>query len=238
MNEPRPRAAPATRTEGLVDVAADAIVHGARVVHAAHQGIMRRNFWLLKQVPGVRAPAEVVEAVHDAHLGLVYGTIRGGARALQVVASAVLGRPETSPKKAAPDDAAKHRLSGLPYPATSMATEKKHRIFTTSFASVYPLYVAKAEKKGRVKAEVDAVILWLTGYDEKELQRVLDEKLDFETFFARAPQLNADVGLITGVVCGVRVEEVADPLMQKIRYLDKLIDELAKGRKLESLLRS
>ena len=90
MTDPKPDSA--TRTEGLVDVAADAIVHGARVVHAAHQGIVRRNFWLVKQVPGIRAPAEVVEAVHEAHLGVVYGAIRGGARALQVVANAALGR--------------------------------------------------------------------------------------------------------------------------------------------------
>lgn len=116
--------------------------------------------------------------------------------------------------------------------------ETKHRIFTTSFASVYPLYVKKAERKGRTKEEVDAIIHWLTGYDAAALQRVLDTKADFETFFAEAPALNAKVGLIKGLVCGVRVEEVADPLMQKIRYLDKLVDELAKGKKMASILRA
>ena len=116
--------------------------------------------------------------------------------------------------------------------------ESKHRIFTTSFASVYPLYVQKAEKKGRTKEEVDAIIQWLTGYDASGLQRVLDAEVDFETFFAEAPALNPKVGLITGVVCGVRVEQVADPLMQKIRYLDKLVDELARGKKMASILRA
>lgn len=115
--------------------------------------------------------------------------------------------------------------------------EKKHRIFTTSFASVYPLYVQKAEKKGRTKAEVDEVIKWLTGYSAKQLEKTIAAKDDFEAFFARAPRLNPNVGLIKGVVCGVRVEDVEDPLMQKIRYLDKLIDELAKGKKMESILR-
>jgi hypothetical protein len=115
--------------------------------------------------------------------------------------------------------------------------EKKPRIFTTSFGSVYPLYVQKAENKGRTKAEVDEIIGWLTGYTAKQLQRAIDAKVDFEEFFARAPRLNPNVGLITGVVCGVRVENVVDPLMQKIRYLDKLIDELAKGKKMSSILR-
>lgn len=118
-----------------------------------------------------------------------------------------------------------------------MGTVKPPRIFTTSFASVYPLYVQKAERKGRSKQEVDTIIGWLTGYDAAQLQQVIDTKLDFEAFFAQAPQLNPNVTLITGVVCGVRVEEVADPLMQKIRYLDKLIDELAKGKKMTSILR-
>jgi hypothetical protein len=116
--------------------------------------------------------------------------------------------------------------------------DKKPRIFTTSFASVYPLYVPKVEKKGRTQQEVDEVITWLTGYAGEELKRVIDTKVDFETFFAEAPRMNAKVGLIKGVVCGVRVEEVADPLMRNIRYLDKLVDELAKGKKMESILRS
>ena len=114
----------------------------------------------------------------------------------------------------------------------------KHRIYTTSVASVYPHYVAKAEKKGRTKAEVDEVIGWLTGYRGAALQRVLDTGVDLETFFAKAPRLNPKAGLITGVVCGVRVEEVADPLMQKIRWLDKLVDELARGKALASILRA
>jgi len=115
--------------------------------------------------------------------------------------------------------------------------EKKPRIFTTSFGSVYPLYVQKAAKKGRTKEEVDEIIMWLTGYSGEELQHAVDTKVDFEAFFARAPLMNPNVGLITGVVCGVRVEDVADPLMQKIRYLDKLIDELAKGKAMARILR-
>jgi hypothetical protein len=116
--------------------------------------------------------------------------------------------------------------------------EKKPRIFTMSFASVYVLYIQKAEKKGRTKDEVDTVIGWLTGYRGKQLQKAIDTKVDFETFFAQAPQMNPNTSLIKGLVCGVRVEDVADPLMQKIRYLDKLVDELAKGKKMESILRA
>ncbi|WP_163398742.1 DUF2200 domain-containing protein [Flavobacterium fluviatile] len=115
---------------------------------------------------------------------------------------------------------------------------KKHRIFTTSFASVYPHYINKAEKKGRTKTEVDIIICWLTGYTQQELQQQIDHKKDFETFFAEAPQLNPNVSKITGIICGYRIEEIEDPLMQKIRYLDKLIDELAKGKKMEKILRS
>jgi hypothetical protein len=107
------------------------------------------------------------------------------------------------------------------------------RIFKMPFAKVYPMYVQKAEKKGRTQAEVDAVIFWLTGYDEPALRQLIDRKTDFETFFAQAPLLNPNVSKITGVICGYRVEEIEDPLMQKIRYLDKLVDELAKGKKLE-----
>ena len=107
-----------------------------------------------------------------------------------------------------------------------------------SFASVYPLYIQKAEKKGRTKEEVDAVIFWLTGYDEQTLQQQIDEKSSFETFFAQAPQLNPNVSKITGVICGYRVEEIEDKLMQKIRYMDKLVDELAKGKKMEKILRT
>ena len=111
------------------------------------------------------------------------------------------------------------------------------RIFTASFASVYPLYVAKLERKGRTKAELDQVIEWLTGFDEQALGRHLDAGTSFEDFFADA-ELNPHATLITGVVCGVRVEEVEDPLMQQIRYLDKLVDELAKGKPMEKILRS
>ena len=111
------------------------------------------------------------------------------------------------------------------------------RVFRMSFASVYPLYIAKVERKGRTKEEVDVIIHWLTGYDEKALQQVLDKKIDFETFFAQAPKLNPNVGMITGVICGYRVEEIKDPLMQQVRYLDKLVDELAKGKAMEKILR-
>lgn len=113
----------------------------------------------------------------------------------------------------------------------------EHRIFTTKFSSVYPHYVTKAERKGRTRAEVDEIICWLTGYDQKGLQRQLDAGSDFRTFFDKAPALNPKVTLIKGVVCGVRVEEVEDPLMRKIRYLDKLVDELAKGKAMEKILR-
>ncbi len=113
----------------------------------------------------------------------------------------------------------------------------KHRIFATPFANVYPMYVQKAERKGRTKQEVDQVICWLTGYDQGGLERQLAKKADFESFFAEAPALHPNSSLIKGVVCGVRVEEVEDPLMRKIRYLDKLIDELAKGRPMEKILR-
>jgi hypothetical protein len=111
------------------------------------------------------------------------------------------------------------------------------RIFTTSVASVYPLYVAKVERKGRSREELDDVIQWLTGFDEAELQHLLDADTTFEDFFAQA-RLNPNAALITGTVCGVRVEDVEDPLMQKIRYLDKLVDELAKGKQLDKILRA
>jgi len=113
-----------------------------------------------------------------------------------------------------------------------------HRIYTVSVASVYPHYVAKAEKKGRTKAEVDEIIRWLTGYRQDELQAQLAKGADFETFFAEAPQLNPSRALIKGVICGVRVEDIKEPTMQEIRYLDKLIDELAKGKVMEKILRT
>ncbi len=107
-----------------------------------------------------------------------------------------------------------------------------------AFASVYPHYIAKAEKKGRTKAEVHAIIHWLTGYDERMLQQQLDAKVDFETFFARAPRINPNASKITGVICGYRVEEMDDKLMQQIRYLDKLVDELARGKAMDKVLRA
>ena len=114
----------------------------------------------------------------------------------------------------------------------------QHRIYTTSFASVYPLYVAKAERKGRTRAEVDQILLWLTGFSPAELEAQIAAKSDFATFFAAAPALNPARSLIKGVVCGVRVEEVEEPLMREIRYLDKLIDELAKGKAMDKILRA
>ena len=113
----------------------------------------------------------------------------------------------------------------------------KNRVYAIKFASVYPLYVQKAERKNRTKAEVDQVICWLTGYDKAGLQKQIKQENDLETFFAQAPRLNPNTALIKGVVCGVRVEEIEDPLMQKIRYMDKLIDELAKGKAMEKILR-
>lgn len=115
---------------------------------------------------------------------------------------------------------------------------EKHRIFTTSFASVYPHYINKAERKNKTKEEVDTIIYWLTGYNEEALNQILNSKTDFETFFEQAPKLNPNVTKITGVICGYRIEEIEHPLMRKIRYLDKLIDELAKGKSMEKILRS
>ena len=115
---------------------------------------------------------------------------------------------------------------------------KNERVYKMAFSSVYPLYVQKVERKGRTKADVDTVIRWLTGYDENGLQSQIDDNVDFETFFAEAPQINMNATKIKGVVCGVRVEEIEEPLMQKIRWLDKLVDELAKGKAIEKILRS
>ena len=113
-----------------------------------------------------------------------------------------------------------------------------HRIYTTSVASVYPHYVAKAERKGRTRAEVDEIIRWLTGYSKEELETQLEKQIDFENFFGQAPQLNPSRALIRGVVCGVRLEDIEEPTMREIRYLDKLIDELAKGKAMEKILRT
>lgn len=119
----------------------------------------------------------------------------------------------------------------------SLSDMKKHRIYTTSFASVYPLYVTKAERKGRSKEEVDRIIKWLTGYTQQKLEAQINSGCDFETFFAEAPMLNPARSLIKGVICGVRIEEIEDPLMREIRYLDKMIDELARGRGMDKILR-
>jgi len=113
----------------------------------------------------------------------------------------------------------------------------KHNIYTTSVASVYPHYVTKAEKKGRAKTEVDEIIHWLTGYTQEQLEAQLEKQTDFETFFAEAPQLNPSRAFIKGLICGIRVEDIEEPLMQEIRYLDKLIDELSKGKAMEKILR-
>ncbi len=112
------------------------------------------------------------------------------------------------------------------------------RVYAMSFAGVYPFYIAKAKKKGRTKKEVDEIIRWLTGYSQKRLEAVLEKKTDFQNFFAKAPKMNPSRSLITGVICGVRVEEIKDPVMREVRYLDKLIDELAKGRQMEKILRT
>lgn len=112
------------------------------------------------------------------------------------------------------------------------------RVYKMIFAGVYPHYIAKAEKKGHTKAELDEIIFWLTGYDAKSLQKQIDDKVNFETFFAEAPQLNPNAYKITGVICGYRIEEIDDPLMKKVRYLDKLVDELAKGKSMEKILRN
>lgn len=118
-----------------------------------------------------------------------------------------------------------------------LTSMENHRIYTTSFASVYPHYVAKAERKGKTKEQVDEIIFWLTGYTQQSFQELLDNKTDFETFFTQAPRFNPNASKITGVICGYRVEEIEHKLMQKIRYLDKLIDELAKGKAMEKILR-
>src|SRR5690606_25661558 len=120
---------------------------------------------------------------------------------------------------------------------TAQMAMNNTRIFKMAFASIYPHYITKAEKKGRTKEEVDAIIRWLTGYTQKALEKLIDDKTDFETFFVKAPELNPNVSKITGMICGYRVEEIEDKLMQKIRYLDKLIDELAKGKAMEKILR-
>lgn len=114
---------------------------------------------------------------------------------------------------------------------------EKHRIYTTAFASVYPHYVTKVKRKGQSKEDLDTIIRWLTGYDQTQLEKIMNDQTDFETFFSNAPKMNASRSLITGVICGVRIEEIQEPLMKEIRYLDKLVDELAKGKAMEKILR-
>ncbi|GAA1481918.1 hypothetical protein GCM10009624_23580 [Gordonia sinesedis] len=128
-------------------------------------------------------------------------------------------------------------LAGVDAVARYRRPMPTHRIFTTSFASIYPHYVTKAERKGRGRDELDEVICWLTGYDRAGLEQVITDETDLQTFFAEAPAFNPNASLITGVICGHRVEDIDDPLMQKIRYMDKLVDEVAKGKKMESILR-
>lgn len=128
-------------------------------------------------------------------------------------------------------------VAGVGLSGSNRMAGGRHRIYSTAFADVYPHYITKAERKGRSQAEVDQIIRWLTGYDTAELRRLIGEMVSFEDFFARA-QLNPQRRLITGVVCGVRVEDIQEPLMQEIRYLDKLIDELAKGKKMQDIIKS
>ena len=146
-------------------------------------------------------------------------------------------RKTKAPTKKRVKQAGPEKVVAKKAPQRDGGAPQRPRVFGISFASVYPLYVQKAEKKGRTRGEVDEIIEWLTGYSAPQLQRVIEEKTDFEAFFARAPRMNPNARLIQGVVCGVRVEELTDPLMQKIRYLDKLIDELARGRAMASILR-
>lgn len=179
-------------------------------------------------VNGIRSLAQVARHTKKELLA-IHGV---GPKAIRILGDALAEKGLDFQQRGADDQARRAA------PTASVNEEKKPRIFTMSFGSVYPLYVQKAEKKGRTKDEVDEIITWLTGYSGEQLRQVLDDKVDFETFFAEAPRMNPNVGLITGLVCGVRVEDVPDPLMQKIRYLDKLIDELARGKKMASILRS
>ena len=142
-------------------------------------------------------------------------------------------KPKTAKAKT-PTRAKSTRATTRP---TDGEAKLRHRVFAMKFSKVYPMYVLKAESKNRTKAEVDQIICWLTGYDQAGLQRQIDQETDFETFYSQAPAMHPNCSLITGVVCGIRVEDIEDPLMQKLRYLDKLIDELAKGKAMEKILR-
>ena len=143
-------------------------------------------------------------------------------------------KPKAAKAKAAP---ARAKSMGAGHQMTERMIKNYERVFAMKFAKVYPLYVQKAEGKGRTKEEVDQVIRWLTGYTQKGLQQQIDKENDFATFFAQAPAMNPNCSLIQGVICGVRIEDIEHPLMRKMRYLDKLVDELAKGRAMEKILR-
>jgi hypothetical protein len=143
-------------------------------------------------------------------------------------------KPKTAKAKTAPARAKSTRVGPRP---TEGEAKPRHRVFAMKFSKVYPLYVLKAESKGRTKKEVDQIICWLTGYSQAGLQQQIEREVDFETFYSQAPAYHPNSVLITGVVCGIRVEDIEDPLMQRLRHLDKLIDELAKGKAIEKILR-
>jgi hypothetical protein len=143
-------------------------------------------------------------------------------------------KPKPAKAKTAPARTQSTRVGAKP---TEGATNPRHRVFAMKFARVYPMYIQKAESKGRTKKEVDQIICWLTGYSQAELQQQIKREVDFETFYGEAPAYHPNSSLITGVVCGIRVEDIEDPLMKRIRHLDKLIDELAKGKAMEKILR-
>ncbi|MCB9606827.1 MAG: DUF2200 family protein [Polyangiaceae bacterium] len=189
--------------------------------------------------PDKPLPKKIVSALVRTRLAEIAEKEAAPKKPKKAATKPATGKTTTSNKATAKTATAKTATTkaSVTKPASADAA-KKPRIFAMSFASVYPLYVQKVEKKGRTQQEVDEVIAWLTGYRGKALQRAIDKKVDFEAFFGAAPRWNPKAELITGVICGVRVEDVADPLMQKIRYLDKLVDELARGKKLESILRS
>jgi len=154
------------------------------------------------------------------------------------MAKKLASRQATKPKRVKSNTAsARTRNAGIARGSAAGVSKPRHPVFAMKFAKVYPLYILKAESKNRTKKEVDQIICWLTGYDQAGLQRQIKQEVDFETFYAQAPAFHRNSSLITGVVCGIRVEEIKDPLMQKLRYLDKLIDELAKGKAIEKILR-
>jgi hypothetical protein len=160
-------------------------------------------------------------------------SLAGGTMAKKLTSKKAT-KPKAAKAKTTPARAKSLRVGPRP---TEGATKPRHHVFAMKFAKVYPLYVLKAESKGRTKKEVDQCICWLTGYSQAELQQQIKREVDFETFYAQAPAYHPNSALITGVVCGVRIEDIEDPLMQRLRHLDKLIDELAKGKAMEKILR-